>query len=276
MTSDSDDLSEGQLVKQTQTRTTKRISSYSRWMGYAIGISFNMMTGAGGFSICPTLDVNPVIFMDNPGYRRINRLLDSIICGRNFDDDFEALQSSIADSRLDPSRTLLHVDSGLTRHLVAKNVLLFQVFRLIWHLTGQKVNSNNKQEVLDCLLHFAFSRSTDLQYNSIMRFLLALKERVGTSDYSMPNGLFTGGYLRERHVLWIKRLAHPGSCFDVSNSDYKIGPHTRTNIRLLFSKGISRMIPDVNYHLFAETDPKQSEPNAGKRTNHLSRKCYGA
>lgn len=116
------------------------------------------------------------------------------------------------------------------------------------------MNSNNKQVVLDCLLHFAFSRSTDLQYNSIMRFLLAVKERVGTSDYSMPNGLLSGGYLRERHVLWIKRLAHPGSCFDISNSHYDIGPHARTNIRLLFSKGFSRMSPEVDYYLFAETD----------------------
>lgn len=90
-----------------------------------------MTTGAGGFSICPRLDVNPVIFRDNPGFGRIIQLFHSISAEGNFDDHFEALQSSIADSRFDLSRTLLHVDFGLTRHMVAKNVLLFEVFRLI-------------------------------------------------------------------------------------------------------------------------------------------------
>ncbi|KAJ5338597.1 hypothetical protein N7452_005325 [Penicillium brevicompactum] len=131
MTIESDDPSGGQPIKQTQARTTKRICSSSRWLGYVIGISFNMTTGAGGLSICPTLDVNPVIFSDNPGYQRIELLLDSINWNDNFDDDFEALQSSIADSRLDPSRTLLHLDINSIRNLEAKNVLLFEVFRLI-------------------------------------------------------------------------------------------------------------------------------------------------
>ena len=132
MTSNSDDLPERQLIKQPRARTTKRISSYSRWLGYAIGISFDITTGAGGFSISPTLDVNPVIFTSTPEYKRISQTLHSIYNdGRNFDDDFEALNRSIADSRLDPSRTMLYCRTSWSGCEIDKSVLLFEVSCLV-------------------------------------------------------------------------------------------------------------------------------------------------
>lgn len=97
---------------------------------------------------------------------------------------------------------------------------------------------------MEYLLLFAFSRGTDLQHNNILRFLLAAKERVGTSDYSMPHSLLSWKHLRERHVLWIKRLANAEFIFDISKPHLIIGPHTRANMRLIVSKSNSRMSPD--------------------------------
>lgn len=108
MTRDDDDLPAGQLIPQRQADARKTVGFYSRWLGYAVGISFDMTTGAGGFSICPTLNVNPIISTKSPEYEGVNQLLWSMTFGHNFDDDFEALRRSLSDLRLDPARTILH------------------------------------------------------------------------------------------------------------------------------------------------------------------------
>lgn len=96
------------------------------------------------------------------------------------------------------------------------------------------------------LLPVIFSKSTDLQYNNVMNFLLAAKERTGTSEYEIPVRVFSWTSLRERDIRWITRLANAGFSFDMSSPFICHWSYVKDNARLIGSKCESCMGSDLN------------------------------
>lgn len=100
----SDALSDLYSIRQGQKYVTRKYRSYSWWLGRAIEVSLNMTTGAGGFSIYPSLKVQTILSYGDPQYHEVDNLLlsFSVNVEENFDDNFQSLKNSLSEGRLDP------------------------------------------------------------------------------------------------------------------------------------------------------------------------------
>lgn len=114
ITSGSNPLTHGYLIRQKQQPTIKQFRSYSLWLGHAIDLSFNMTIGAGGFSICPSLKVQVVISYGHSTMQIVDPLMFLLIQGRIKDDNLQLFKDLISERAFDLSCAIVEGQKVVT------------------------------------------------------------------------------------------------------------------------------------------------------------------
>ena len=90
-------------IGRREAYTTKTFRVYSRWIGYAIEISFGLKIGAGGFSISQSLKVPVIITRECPAYDDIRGIIDRFFYPRDDGSGLQKLKNCLSDSKFDLS-----------------------------------------------------------------------------------------------------------------------------------------------------------------------------
>lgn len=209
---------------------TKKLRISSRWLSRVIEISFNLKTGAGGWSMSQSLKAPVIITSGCPAYDDFEALRNVLRKSEKYGDYFQSVKTCLSNRKLDLSCVVVHTSwsSGYPTLLEVRIPSIFSA------LPGMKPDFRKYFLVLN----MPWGESEFEGSGRVIDFLLDESGGSVNCDFRWGNDFWTRSPLREKDVPLILRLVDSGLNLDVEGH-FRWTPYTKPNLLLFKSTATS-------------------------------------